>query len=138
MNIEQSAAVIFESRNLLADGFYESFLIEFPAMQKYFKETDFKRQGIMLTLALSVIERYYTKRTHVCHAYLRELGKSHKGRHIPASEYEHWIKAMFGSLQKFHGDDWSQLLETQWREALDLAVSVMISAYDDNGTETST
>ena len=135
MDIEQSAAVIFESRNLLADGFYEDFLHEFPAMRKYFKQTDFKRQGVMLTLAISVIERYYTKRTHVCHAYLRELGKSHKDRQIPVSEFGHWINAMFGSLKKFHGDDWSESLATQWLEALNLAVSIMISAYDENGQE---
>lgn len=129
MDIEESLEQIFASTDLFGESFYELFLTAYPDVQKYFEGIDMNRQAVMLTMALTLVEQYASSKYPAARKYLQQLGKVHQERGIPSELYEQWRDAMLEALFQFHGDDWDGHLATQWREAIETAIDVMLQSY---------
>jgi len=132
MDIGDSLERIFDSSDLFGDSFYELFLTTYPDVQKYFEGVDMNRQSVMLTMALTIVEQYASSKYPATKKYLQHLGVVHHERGIPRELYEQWRDAMLETLFQFHGDDWNLQLATQWREAIEMAIEVMLEGYEQN------
>ncbi len=128
MNIHGSLHQIMSHGDKVADLFYLVFLERFPEVQEKFRGVDMKRQTVLLTMALMVIERHHECRYAATKAYLKMLGKQHKDRGIGTELFPKWRNALLESLARFHSMDWNQTLAEQWREAIDEASEIMLSA----------
>lgn len=134
MDIHQSLHQILQAKDRLAQLFYEHFLEKHPELRPFFAKVDFKRQQILLTTSLMVIERYYAHPTPAVEQYLQYLGTKHNEFRIPVESYAKWTESMLTTMQKFHGDDWSPELEKQWRSAIDQACDLMFAGYEERVT----
>lgn len=130
MDIAESLERIFDSTDLFGESFYDLFLTTYPEVQKYFEGIDMNRQAVMLTMALTLVEQYASSKYPATKKYLLHLGEVHRDRGIPPALYEQWRDAMLETLFQFHGDDWDQQLATQWREAIETAIEVMLQGYE--------
>jgi hypothetical protein len=43
--------------------------------------------------------------------------------------YPAWGEALLVALEQFHGDDWSDVVSRQWREAFEPARALMVVGY---------
>ncbi len=134
MDINKSLHQILQAKDSLAKMFYDHFLERYPEVRQYFSKVDFKRQRILLTTALMVIERYHAHPTPAVEQYLQYLGTKHHEIGIPRAAYGKWTVAMLETMQKFHGADWSAELEQQWRSAIEQARELMLQGYDERIT----
>jgi hemoglobin-like flavoprotein len=114
--------------------FYQIFLTQHPEAQPYFEGVDLQRQGVLLTMALVVVEQYYSNPFPATANYLRYLGSRHHDRKIPLPLYAKWTDAMLQTLKQFHGDDWDDHLAQQWSEAIEQAIKRMSEGYDEHLT----
>jgi hemoglobin-like flavoprotein len=130
VDIHASLNQILQARDEVGRMFYEHFLAQYPEVQRYFQGVDLKRQSILLTTALMIIERHSRHPSPALEQYLQYLGSRHHGLHIPRDAYAVWMKAMLETLQRFHGADWTPVLEGQWRKAFEGAVQLMFEGYE--------
>ena len=112
-----------------AKGLYAQFLESYPELRHHFLHVDMKRQAIILTTALMVIERYYVQPTPAIELYMRYLGTKHHGMNVGTAEFPKFFDAMFQTMKSFHGDKWNPELERQWRGAFDRTTSAMFEGY---------
>jgi hemoglobin-like flavoprotein len=129
MDLTESLHEILEQKDKLADLFYLVFLEHHPDVQRFFFGVDMKRQNTLLTMALIVVERYAQGEYAVARSYLRMLGEKHLERGIPRDAYPKWREAMMGTLERFHGPRWNSGLADQWANALDSAITAVLTAY---------
>ena len=130
MNIAESAQRILTGNDLISKLFYDKYLTRYPEIGWFFLETDMAHQAAMLRMALMMAEQYYRNRYKAMDDYLKVIGYRHKRRGVPTDLYADWRDCMLDTLKEFHGDDWSDALETEWAEAIDLAVSLMLKGYE--------
>ncbi|MCH5375414.1 MAG: hypothetical protein JJ992_15700 [Planctomycetes bacterium] len=130
MDINESLHRILQAKDGLAKMFYDHFLEKHPEFRPMFAAVDFNRQRILLTTALMVIERYRAHPTAAVEQYLQYLGTKHREMAIPRAAYAKWTVAMLETMQKFHGDDWSEEAEQQWQSAIEQARDLMLQGYD--------
>ncbi|RIK77993.1 MAG: hypothetical protein DCC68_16110 [Planctomycetota bacterium] len=130
MTITQSVDQVLQSRELLGNTFYDVFFRRYPEVQRYFAGVNLVRQGVLLTMALVVIEQYYTRSYPATHHYLQHLGARHGERGIPASTYPQFRDTLLETLSLFHGDDWTKELAAQWHAAIDKTSQAMLEGYD--------
>lgn len=131
MNIRSSLEKILQSEENFGDLFYEIFFDRCPAAADYFKETRMDRQALEVTMALTMIERHWSKNQPAIERYLEHLGTKHSDRGIPKELYEDWRDAILATLEQFHKDAWDKHVASQWRQAIDSATTVMFHGYDD-------
>lgn len=131
MDIRDSVHEILMRSDALADLFYLVFLDKYPEVQQHFRGVDMKRQNLLLTMALIVVERHAQHRYPSTAAYLHLLGQQHRWRGVPRDLYPKWRDAMLGTLERFHGPRWDTELAAQWRAALDSSIEAMLLAYPD-------
>jgi hemoglobin-like flavoprotein len=129
VDIRESIRQILQAKDELGVMFYEHFLEKYPELQKHFQDIDLKRQSTLLVTALMIIERHWTDPRTGTELYLRHLGTKHKDFGIPEDAYESWLEAMLETMQKFHGQDWTPSVESQWRQAFDLAIQNILRGY---------
>lgn len=134
MNIHQSLQRILEAKDQLAAMFYEHFLTQYPEHQPLFARVDFSRQRVLLTTTLMIVERFHSSPSPAVEQYLQYLGTKHHQLEIPRSAYDQWTEAMLTTMQRFHGDDWSEDLAQQWREAIENARDRMFQGYEQRMT----
>ena len=134
MDIQESLNLILASKDELGKLFYSKFLTTHPELQILFEKVDMKRQGVLLTTALMVIERYLAKPTPAIKLYLQYLGTKHHDLGIAREYYPKWVATMCDTLEQFHGDQWNKPLESQWREAFDCTIHVMFQGYETHVT----
>ena len=132
MEIAESGQAILTGNGTISHLFYEKYLGRYPEVGRFFAETDMAHQAVMLRMALTMVEQYYSNRYQAMEEYLRIVGFRHKRREIRPNLYDDWRDCMLDTLQEFHGDDWSEALEQQWTEAIDLAVDRMLEGYELN------
>jgi hemoglobin-like flavoprotein len=130
MNIQDSLERILRRQDIVADLFYTIFLDRYPQVQQYFRSVDLKRQAVLLTIALKVVEQHYLGGYPVTRSYLEYLGTKHRNLGIPKDTYPMFQDALLATLERFHGDLWSAELAQQWRDALDKATGVMFEGYE--------
>lgn len=130
MDIAESGQAILKGNGTISRLFYEKYLDRYPEVGRFFLQTDMSQQAVMLRMALTMVEQYYRNRYEAMEDYLRIVGFRHKRRDIPPELYVDWRDCMLDTLEDFHGDNWSDSLEQQWTEAVDLAVDRMLEGYD--------
>ncbi len=135
MDISESLDRILHARDALGELFYEHFLSAYPEVRHHFDKVDFNRQRVSLVTSLMVIERYHASPAPAVEQYLQYLGAKHNEMGISKEEYPKWIEAMMETMAKFHGDQWTQSLEKQWREAIDKAAEPMLVGYEQSAAE---
>jgi hemoglobin-like flavoprotein len=129
VDIHASLNKILQARDEVGRMFYDHFLSQYPEVQRYFQGVDLKRQSVLLTTALMIIERHFGHPTPALEQYLQYLGSRHHGQQIPREVYTVWMQAMLETLQRFHGAEWTPALESQWRKAFEGAVQLMFDGY---------
>ncbi len=134
MDISESLNRILESNDIFGESFYEIFFNSYPDVQAYFDGVDMKRQAVLLTMALTVVEQFYSQQHLATKKYLMYLGMQHHAREIPEGLYTQWRDAMLETLFQFHGDDWTPQLASQWREAIEQTTHVMLQGYQHHFT----
>jgi hemoglobin-like flavoprotein len=134
MNIQESLQRILQEKDQLAEMFYDYFLEEYPELRPLFAKVDFKRQRVLLTTALMVVERGYTHPAPAVEQYLQYLGTKHHEFRVPKEAYAKWNEAMLVTMQRFHGEHWSEELAQQWRSAIELACELMFQGYEERVT----
>jgi hemoglobin-like flavoprotein len=131
MEIHESIESVFRSEPRVAEIFYGLFLNRYPEARPFFENVDLKRQGVLLTMSLMLIEHHYMHRTRVTEDYLRVLGNQHHVRRgIPAALYPPFCECMLAALQQVHGEAWDDELARQWREAIELCSAIMLEGYE--------
>ena len=130
MDIAESGQAILRGNGTVSNLFYEKFLSRYPEVGHFFAETDMVHQAVMLRMALTMVEQYFRNRYPAMEEYLRIVGFRHKRRGIPQDLYSDWRDCMLDTLQEFHGTDWSDALEQQWTEAVNLSVDRMLEGYE--------
>jgi len=130
MNISESVDAILQNGDLIGGHFYDLFFEEFPDSEHFFAGVDMDRQAAVLTSALVLVESIYSKSSPALVPYLEHLGKLHQKREIYHRDYSQWLTAMLKTLENFHGEDWNETLNEQWRDALQQAIDMMLSSYE--------
>lgn len=129
MEIHESLTEILRSKDEFGRMVYDSFLKTYPEIQHHFERADMKRQAILLTTALMIIERYYSQPTPAVELYLRYLGTRHRNLGVETGDFPKFCECLFQTLSRFHGEKWGPGLERQWREAIERANAVMLEGY---------
>jgi hemoglobin-like flavoprotein len=130
VDIHASLSKVLQARDEVGRMFYDHFLSQYPAVQQYFRGVDLKRQSVLLTTAVMIIERHSSHPAPALAQYLQYLGSRHHGLQIPREIYAVWTKAMLETLQRFHGADWTPALDSQWRKAFEGAIELMFEGYE--------
>jgi hemoglobin-like flavoprotein len=60
---------------------------------------------------------------------LKVLGYRHAQRKIPVVHYPAFRDCLLETLCRFHGPDWSDDLEREWRVAIEAATAAMLQGY---------
>ena len=134
MNIQESLQQILASKQIFGAQFYETFFARCPEVQEFFKDVNIERQAVLLTMALVVIEKQYSCPFTAAEEYLKYLGTKHHDWKIPKSRYADWTAAMIETLGQFHGSDWDESLEQQWRDAIAHVIEFMFQGYEQHYT----
>jgi hemoglobin-like flavoprotein len=129
MNIHESVHHILQQEGTFADLFYLVFLEQFPDVRKHFEKVNMKHQGVLLTMALTVMERHYSGDYAATRMYLQYLGTKHHDRGIPAESFPKFQEALLATLHRFHSTDWQPPLAEQWRTAIERAIATMLEGY---------
>jgi hemoglobin-like flavoprotein len=131
MDISDSVTEILKSEDLIGGQFYDRFFTECPHLKEHFNGVDMKRQSALLTSALVLVETIHSKEAVGLSPYLKMLGKDHQERGIEVADYGEWTESMIRTLSEFHGSQWNERLEQEWRQAIADAVQIMLDAYQD-------
>lgn len=132
MEIQDSVELILQHGEDVADRFYATFLDRFPEARAFFDGVDLKRQAVLLTMTLKLLEEYHTHGFPAIVSYLKYLGHRHRVHlKIPVELYPPFGECLMEALRDFHGAKWDANLERQWRTAIEGGVAVMIEDYWD-------
>ena len=94
-----------------------------------------RRQAVLLTTALKLIEQHHVHGYPAMRSYLEVLGHRHHVRlSVPAEMYPPFGVCLLESIREFHAGEWDEGLEKQWREAIDGAIAVMLEGYKEPHT----
>lgn len=115
----------------MTDLFYIKYLDRYPDVRKYFEGIELEHQAVVLKMALTTIQQYYEHHYPAAEQYLKVLGYRHRMQQVPKHLYPDWCDSMLDTLEQFHGSDWNEALEAEWRAAIKLATDVMHRAYDE-------
>ena len=131
MDIQQSLQHILQSKDVFGHAFYDVFFARHPEALEYFGDVDMNRQALVLTMALTVIQQYYTSKYPTVEQYLQYMGSQHHRRGVPPDFYPKWRDCMLEALEAFHGEDWHSDLSREWREAIELSTEPMLRGYEE-------
>src|SRR5262245_20460207 len=106
MDIQESLDQILRNRENLAELFYAEFLDHYPEVRSHFEGVNLRRQAVLLTMALLVMERHYRCGYPATEMYLKYLGTRHHSRGVPVEQYPMFRGALLTALERFHGPDW--------------------------------
>jgi hemoglobin-like flavoprotein len=128
MDIHESLHRILGQETDLANRFYAAFL-ERPGVREHFAGVDVRRQALLLTMSLMVMERHHLHPYSATNLYLKYLGTRHHDRKIPLELYPVFRDVLLEALADFHGPDWDAGLAAQWRAAIDGSAERMREGY---------
>ena len=131
MEIQDSLKKILASEDVFGTMFYDIYFDRCPAAREYFLDSDMRRQSLILTMALTLIEQHYNNEYAAVEQYLQHVGNKHSDRKIPRDLYVDWRDSMLAALESFHGEDWNQRLSEQWRDAIEAVTETMFQGYDE-------
>jgi hemoglobin-like flavoprotein len=134
MNIAESLDQVLNSKQIIGETFYETFFANCPEVKPFFEGVNLQRQAVLVTMALIVIEQYYSNPYLATEKYVHYLGTKHHDRKIPKELYGKWCESMLETLAKFHGDDWSEALAKEWEQAILRVRDAMFQGYEEHFT----
>ena len=129
MTIDESVHRLLAEKETVIRLFYDKFLGQYPAVREYFAGIDLEEQAIALTMALVMVENFYSHAYPATRHYLKVLGSRHHLKNIPPEMYPPFCECLLKTLAEFHGSDWDTELSTEWRDALDMASKTMLDGY---------
>jgi hemoglobin-like flavoprotein len=132
VDIHQSLKSILASEQLFGERFYSTFFKRCPEAETHFDGIDMRRQALVLTMALTLIEQHFTHGYPAVEQYLQHLGSRHKERLVPPNTYPKWRDSMLAALADFHGEEWNDELARQWHEAIEGVSRAMLGGYDEH------
>jgi hemoglobin-like flavoprotein len=131
MDIHESLHRLLQRKELFGTLFYDVFFERCPDARAYFAGISMDYQAALLTMALKVLEQYYTHGYPAMAMYLKYLGHKHNMRAILPELYPQWCEALLAALAQFHGADWSDEAAQQWRAAFEKAREAMFLGYQE-------
>lgn len=134
MDITQSIQHILSREEVVTDLFYDIFLDRHPEVREFFIGVNLHHQAAVLRMMLLVIERHYQQVTPAMREYLKVLGHRHAERKIPVAHFPSFRDCLLETLSRFHGPDWSENLEREWRVAIEAATAAMLQGYSGSAT----
>lgn len=129
MNLNESIDCVVAEGSTFAERFYEMLLERLPEARTLFEKTDMKDQAVMLSAAL-MINKQYPNYPLATRQYLNLLGAKHARRNVSREMYPVFQEVLLLALEEFHGEDWSETLSRQWRDAHQGTVQLMFEGYD--------
>jgi hemoglobin-like flavoprotein len=129
MDLHASLQHVLAGQQILGDWFYEALLTRHPEIRPYFDGMDLRRQAVVLTMQLTIIECYHRLRSPAARLYLQYLGAQHHKRGIRHEHYGPFRDTMLEVLQQFHGEAWTPELAQAWQTAIDSAAAVMSEGH---------
>jgi hemoglobin-like flavoprotein len=132
MEPAESLARVLNAPQLLGEAFYHRLFEQVPYVKPFFEGIDMRRQVMVLTMALTVIQQHCEHRYPATLAYLHYLGSRHSARGIPLDLYSQWRNTLLDTLASFHGADWNDEVSAHWQRAIDLAINDMLSGYGED------
>ncbi len=134
MTISSTVDALLGSKDRVVERFYDGLLTEYPELQRYFEHRDLRIQASMVTMALVHVEGYYSHRFPATRHYLQVLGHRHYHLGVRPEDLVKFRDAMLSALADFLGNAWTEQLASDWKEALDLAIEVMLEGYQQDFT----
>jgi hemoglobin-like flavoprotein len=134
MDMHESLQRILASKQVLGDAFYEALFARHPEFRPYFEGVDLRRQAVLLTMQLTVIDGYHRLRSPPARLYLQYLGTRHHGRGIPQELYGPFRDTLLEVLQQVLGQGCTEELAGEWKTAIDDASAVMSGGYSQRFT----
>jgi hemoglobin-like flavoprotein len=131
MNLDGSLERILRADHEFGDLFYDVFFEQHPDAKQYFKNTNMKSQGLMLSMSLRLIGDFHKRGFSAIKHYLQMLGTRHDDHKVPREMYPKWRDSLLVALEKFHDSDWDDSLANEWRTAIDAISLVMYKGYDE-------
>jgi hemoglobin-like flavoprotein len=129
MDMHESLQRILASKQVLGDAFYEALFARHPEFRPHFEGLDLRRQAVLLTMELAVIDSYHRLRSPSARLYLQYLGTKHRERGIPRELYGPFRDTLLEVLLRFLGQGWTEGLAAEWKTAIDDASAVMFEGY---------
>lgn len=133
MDIRDSLADLLRSQQGLNQTFYPRFFELCPEAKQFFTQVDMKRQAILLGSALISIVDGHEHNLQTTVEYLNYLGKDHEKWGIPKEWYTPFQEALLLTLKEHHGQQWDDTLATQWQEALQKTIALILQGYQGEG-----
>ena len=135
MRIDDSVQQILAKQDEFVPRFYEAWFAEHPESRGLFAGFNIDEQRSKLTYALMTVQRHSSVGGWVSENYLRSLGRKHDVLGIDREWYPDFIDVLIQTLSDFHGNQWTSVLESDWRKALEAAVEVMLEQYGSDDTK---
>ena len=129
MNLSESLHRILLQDQTMADLFYLVFLERYPEVRHHFIKVDLRRQAVLLTTILTVLERHHAHAYPATTLFLHELGAKHDRWGIASGLYPKFRDALLLALERFHSRDWTPSLAQDWRACIDKAITTMLDGY---------
>lgn len=133
MDISESVdRVLSDPSQEVASRFYANLFMHHPESAARFEQTDLKQQGIHLVMSLQVMSRHYRSPKLAMKNYLQVLGRKHCLIGVQPNDYQYFETALLTTLGAFHGPDWNAELASQWKEAFQQAIQLMLEGHADD------
>ncbi len=129
MTLHESIDRILAEGTKLTDRFYELFLERHPEARALFDKKHMSTQSVMLSVAL-MVNKHSPDHPQGTRHYLNVLGTRHARKGVSRDLYPAFQEIFLEALEEFHGQDWTEELSREWREANEKAVQLMFEGYD--------
>jgi hemoglobin-like flavoprotein len=129
VELSNSVHQILSEDYVVVDLFYEIYLAKYPDIRRYFDGVDLGQQAVLLTNALTLIEKHHTHRYPATGLYLRVLGSRHARMGVAAELYPDWRDCLLDTLERYHGEQWTAGLENEWSSAIHSVIDAMLEGY---------
>src|SRR5437868_2798238 len=94
MSIHESLQRLLRRKDLFGTTFYEVFFQHCPEARPHFAGVNLANQAVLITLALNIIEGYYSHHYPAMAMYLPYLGHKHHLRRVPTELFAPFGEAL--------------------------------------------
>lgn len=113
------------------DSFYQSFVNSSKEVREKFRNTDLKRQALMLSDSLYVLAlAVQSQMDSPARGALPRLAERHSRRdlNIGAPLYDHWLACLIDTA-RHHDPQFTPEIEAAWRATLTVGIAYMKARY---------
>lgn len=127
--VEQSFAQLAGQGELLVTEFYDHLFLHNPELKPLFEGVSAAGQQKKLLAALMLLVNNLRKPA-ILQDYLKGLGNRHQSYGVRAEDYEKVKTSLLSVMRRLAGENWTDVVETAWRNTLNAVVQQMLGAYD--------